>query len=302
MSNREVVPRLFLSGLAGRLNLSSRLTPIHAVRTPTSSENALHALITSKNSLPPMTSDLPQLSDFERARYEWQMWLPQLGEVGQRKLKAASVLVSRIGGVGGTVVMQLAAAGIGKLVLAHGGPIQPSDLNRQLLMTEERLGVLRVDSARQWLKQFNPGVEVVTHAEHINEENVSGLVEQADVIVDAAPRFGERFLLNRESVRQQKPMVECAMYELDAQLTTFVPGQSGCLACLLPESPPHWKREFPVIGAVPGIVGAMAALEVIKLITGLAEPLVGTMLWMNLATMDFQKVPLTRRADCAICG
>lgn len=248
-----------------------------------------------------MSSELPTLTDFERARYEWQMWLPQLGEVGQQKLKAASVLVSRIGGVGGTVVAYLAAAGIGRLVLAHGGPIQPSDLNRQLLMTQERLGTLRVDSARHWLKEFNPAVDVVTLAEHVSPENVQGLVAQADVIVDAAPRFGERFLLNRESVRQRKPMVECAMYELDAQLTTFVPGQTGCLACLVPETPPHWKREFPVIGAVPGIVGAMAALEVIKLITGIAEPLAGTMLWMNLATMDFQKVPLVHRADCEVC-
>lgn len=249
-----------------------------------------------------MTADLPSLTDFERARYEWQMWLPQLAEDGQRKLKAASVLVSRIGGVGGTVVAYLAAAGIGKLVLAHGGRIQPSDLNRQLLMTQERLGMLRVDSARRWLKDFNPQVEVVTLAEHVNAENVEMLVTHADVIVDAAPRFGERFLLNRESVRQRKPMVECAMYELDAQLTTFVPGQTGCLSCLLPESPPHWKREFPVIGAVPAIVGAMAALEVIKLITNIAEPLAGTMLWMNLAAFDFQKVPLKRREDCAVCG
>lgn len=229
------------------------------------------------------------------------MWLPQLGEHGQRQLKAARVLISRIGGVGGTVASYLAAAGVGRLILAHGGEIQPSDLNRQLLMSTPKLGTLRVDAARERLRDLNPQVEIVTLAEHVSESNVTGLVEQADIIVDAAPRFGERFLLNRESVLQRKPMVECAMYELDAQLTTFVPERSGCLSCLVPETPPHWKREFPVIGAVPGIVGAMAALEVIKLITNLGEPLVGTMLWMNLGTMDFQKVPLHRRPDCPIC-
>lgn len=246
--------------------------------------------------------DLPELTADEHARYEWQLWIPGLGEIGQQKLKKASVLISRIGGVGGTVAYYLAAAGIGRLVLAHGGEIHLCDLNRQLLMTTPKLGTSRIDSAKARLNELNPHVDIVTVAEHVSEGNVAKLVAQADVIVDAAPRFSERFLLNRESVVQRKPMVECAMYELDLQLTTFIPGQTGCLSCLIPESPPHWKRDFPVIGAVSGTVAAMAALEVIKLITGLGEPLSGTMLWMNLGTMEFQKVPLARRRDCAVCS
>lgn len=247
-------------------------------------------------------ADLQPLSSEERSRYEWQMWASGFGETGQQRLKAASVVISRIGGIGGTVAYYLAAAGIGRLVLAHGGNVRRDDLNRQLLMTTDAIGRPRVESAARRLYELNPNVNVVTHPENIDESNVSALVAQADVIVDAAPLFSERFLLNRESLRQRKPMVECAMYELDAQLTTFVPGQSACLACLFPENPPHWKREFPVLGAVSGAVATLAAMEVIKLVTGIGETLSGHLLLMNLRTMDFQKLPVARRSDCPECA
>jgi molybdopterin/thiamine biosynthesis adenylyltransferase len=246
--------------------------------------------------------NLPPLTDDERARYEWQMWTPGVGEEGQRTLKAASVLISRIGGVGGMVAYHLAAAGVGRLILAHHGNIRPSDLNRQLLMTTAGLGNARVDSAARRLRELNPHIDIVTVNEHINEANAAALVAQADLIVDAAPRFGERFLMNRESVRQQKPMLECAMYDLEAQLTLFVPGATGCLACLYPDEPPHWKREFPVFGAVAGTIGSLAAVEAIKLLTGIGESLAGKLLCADLATMRFHRVPIARRADCAVCG
>ncbi len=247
-------------------------------------------------------TDLLPLSSEERARYEWQMWASGFGEAGQLRLKAASVLISRIGGIGGTVAYYLAAAGIGRLVLAHGGNVRRDDLNRQLLMTTDAIDRPRVESAARRLYELNPNVDVVTHPENIDDSKVAALVAQADVIVDAAPVFAERFLMNRESLRQRKPMVECAMYDLDAQLTTFVPGQSACLSCLFPEDPPHWKREFPVIGAVAGAVATLAAMEVIKLVTGVGETLTGKLLLMNLRTMDFQKVPVARRPDCAACA
>src|SRR5262249_53691747 len=149
------------------------------------------------SSMPPA---LPPLTDDERAIYEWQMWVPDFGEEGQRKLKSASVLISRVGGVGGTVAYYLAAAGIGRIVLAHAGTIKPSDLNRQILMTYAGLGSLRVESAARRLRELNPRLDVVSLAENIGEENVSKLVGQVDIIVDCAPLFTERFLLNREAV------------------------------------------------------------------------------------------------------
>ena len=246
--------------------------------------------------------NLPELNDAERARYEWQMWTPEVGEEGQRKLKAASVLVSRIGGVGGTAAYYLAAAGIGNLVLAHAGNVKPSDLNRQLLMTTDWLGKPRVESAERRLRELNPNVEVVTINDNLNETNAASIVGQADMIVDAAPLFTERFAMNRAAVEQGKPLIECAMFDLDAQLTTIIPGESPCLRCLYPEDPPHWKREFPVFGAVAGMVGAMAAVEVIKLVTGIGQPLKNWLMCVNLRTMEFRKLPIKRDEQCPVCG
>lgn len=249
-----------------------------------------------------MTDSLPHLDDAERARYEWQMWTPDVGEVGQRKLKNASVLVSRAGGVGGTVAYYLAAAGIGKLVVAHAGNVKPSDLNRQLLMTTDGLGKPRADSIPARLNELNPNVEVVSVPENISPENFDALVQQVDIVVDAAPLFTERFAMNGACVQQNKPLIECAMYDLDAQLTTILPGKTPCLSCLYPEDPPQWKREFPVFGAVSGMIASMAAVEVIKLVTGIGKPLTNQMLWANLRTVDFRKLPISRRPNCEICG
>lgn len=243
-----------------------------------------------------------QLSEAERARYEWQIWTPDVGEQGQQKLKDTSVLVSRLGGVGGTVAYYLAAAGIGKLVLAHAGNVKPSDLNRQLLMTTDWLGKPRIESAERRLRELNPHVELVPVGENLSSDNAAELVGQADIVVDAAPLYEERFAMNAACVQQQKPLVECAMYDLDAQLTTLIPGQTPCLACLYPQSPPNWKREFPVFGAVSGMIASMAVVEVIKLVTGIGEPLTGRMQWINLRTMAFRQLPIARREGCCVCG
>ena len=241
------------------------------------------------------------LTDEEREIYEWQTSVPDFGEGGQERLKGATVLISRIGGLGGVVAYELAAAGVGRLILAHAGDVKPSDLNRQLLMTHEQLGKPRIESAERRLHDLNPRLEIVPVAENISEDNVERLVSEADVVVDCAPLFEERFLMNREAVRQSKPMVECAMYELQAQLTTILPGETPCLACLFPEAPPAWKREFPVFGAVSGTVGCLAAMEAIKLIAGIGEPLSGELLTMDLRTMAFRKHRVSRRAGCAVC-
>ena len=244
----------------------------------------------------------PSLTDVERQVYEWQMWVAGFGEEGQRQLKGASVLISRCGGVGGAVALELAAAGVGKIILAHAGNLKPSDLNRQILMSYDWLGRPRVECAAQRLRALNPRLEVVAVAENICEANVARLVEQADVVADCAPLFEERYLMNREAVRQGKPMVECAMYELEAQITTIVPGRTPCLACVYPEPPTDWRREFPVFGAVSGTVGCLGAMEVIKLLTGLGQPLLGRLLTCDLRTMSFRTVKTNRRPRCAVCG
>jgi len=241
------------------------------------------------------------LTDEERAVYEWQIWVPDFGEGGQEKLKNSSVLISRVGGLGSVVAYELAAAGVGKFVIAHAGNVKPSDLNRQLLMTHDWLGKPRVESAARRLKELNPRLEIVAVNENINEDNIAGLAEQVDLIADCAPLFPERYAMNREAVRQGKPLIECAMYDLEAQITTILPGKTPCLKCLYPQDPPAWKREFPVFGAVSGTVGCLAAMEAIKVLAGFGDPLAGELLTMDLRDMTFRKRAIQRNPDCELC-
>ncbi|MFA6560904.1 MAG: HesA/MoeB/ThiF family protein [Verrucomicrobiia bacterium] len=245
---------------------------------------------------------LPTLTQEECAIYEWQMWVPGLGEEGQRRLKGASVLISRCGGLGGVVASELAAAGVGRLIIAHAGNLKPADLNRQLLQTHDHIGKPRIESIARRLRELNPRLDIVAVGENVTEENAGRLVAQADVVVDAAPLFEERFALNRAAVAQGKPMVECSMYSMEAHVTTILPGRTACLQCLVPEEPADWKRQFPVIGAVSGTAGCVGAVEVVKLLTGIGEPLTGVMLVMDLKTMNFRRVKTARRPDCPVCG
>lgn len=244
----------------------------------------------------------PTLTDHERAVYEWQMWTRDFGEAGQRRLKGATVMISRCGGLGSVVAYELAAAGVGRLVLAHGGAIKPSDLNRQLLMTHDGLGQSRVASAERRLKELNPRLHIESIAENVDPDNADRLVGMADVVVDAAPLFEERYAMNAAAVKQGKPMIEAAMYDTEAQLTTFVPGKTGCLRCLYPETSTTWTRAFPVFGAVSGSVACMAAFEVIKLIGDFGRPLLDELLTMDLRTMTFRKRRIGRDPACDVCG
>lgn len=246
--------------------------------------------------------DHTSLTDDERAIYQWQLWVEGFGVAGQLRLKNATVLVSRIGGVGGTLALYLAAAGVGRLILAHAGDLRLDDLNRQLLMSHAGLGQSRVEQAARRLCDLNPLIEVVPIAENITDANVDNLAKDADVIASCAPLFQERLLLNRAAVAQHKPLVDCAMYELEAQLTTVMPGRGPCLACLYPSEPTAWKRQFPVLGAVAGTVASLGAMEVIKVLSGLGEPLIGKMLICDLADMSFRRMPIRRNEVCPVCG
>ncbi len=242
------------------------------------------------------------LTPEDRARYEWQMWTPGFGEAGQEKLKGASVLISRCGGVGSPAAYELAAAGVGRLIIAHGGNVKPSDLNRQLLMTHDWLGKPRVESAVRRLRELNPTLEVEGVPENINEGNAAELVGRVDLVLDAAPLFEERLLMNREVVAQGKALVECAMYDMDANVTTVIPGRTPCLACLFPEKPPAWKRQFPVFGGVSGTAACIGAIEAIKVLAGFGRPLLGEILLMDLRHMEFRKMKVRRDPDCPVCG
>ncbi len=242
------------------------------------------------------------LNEAERAQYEWQLWVDGFGEEGQRKLKAASVLVSRCGGVGGTAACELAAAGVGRIVLAHGGDLRPSDLNRQILMSHAGLGTSRVQQAAERLRALNPHIRVETVPENLSESNAHRLIADVDLVIDAAPLFEERFAMNRAAVALLKPMVECAMFALEAQCTTILPGTTACLACRVPVRPPDWKRQFPVFGAVAGMIGSLGAMEAIKMLAGFGTPLLDRLFIIDLRSVTSRILSTRRNPGCRECG
>ncbi|MCI0680657.1 MAG: HesA/MoeB/ThiF family protein [Gemmataceae bacterium] len=260
------------------------------------------------------------LTPDDRARYEWQLSAAGFGEEGQARLRSSTVLISRIGGVGGTLAYELAAAGVGKLILAHAGNLRVDDLNRQLLMSDAGVDQSRVEQAARRLRAFNPSIHIETVAENVHEHNVDELVWRADAVASCAPLFAERLLMNRAAVRQGKPLVDCAMYEMEIQLLTVIPGQTPCLACLYPQEPPAWRRRFPVFGAVAGTAGCLGAMEIIKVLSGLDAPVApsagearldepglgealrGRMLIGDLRTLKFRTMQLRRDPKCAVCA
>lgn len=242
------------------------------------------------------------LTDEDRAIYQWQLWMPGFTEAHQERLKGSSVLISRIGGVGGTVALYLAAAGVGRLVLAHAGNLRPDDLNRQLLMSQAGVGQARVEQAAVRLRELNPRLLVETVPQNIGLDNAAALVARVDAVAACAPRFEERLWMNEAAVRARKPLVDAAMYEMDAQLAVVVPGKTACLACLYPEVPTLWERQFPVFGAVAGTIASLAALEIIKVLTGYGTPLGAHLLLADLDRLDFRKVATRRNPTCSICA
>ena len=198
--------------------------------------------------------------------------------------------------------MELAAAGVGRLVLAHGGHLKSGDLNRQILMSHAHLGRLRIESAVERLRAINPRIEITAVPANVCEANVRDLGDAADVVVDCAPLLGGRYLLNRDAVAQLKPMVECAVYAQEIHITTFLPGETPCLRCLYPEPSPTWTRRFPIFGAVSGTAGCLAAMEVIKLVAGFGVLLSGRLLTLDLDTHRVTKLRIRRVPGCLDCG
>lgn len=242
------------------------------------------------------------LSADDTAQHAWQLDVPGFGAAGQLRLKAATVLVSRIGGLGGAVAWDLASAGIGRLILAHAGCPADSDFNRQTLMRYDRRDVLRVDQAAERLREYKPSLQIETVSENMSPANADRWVSQADVVVDCAPMFEERLAMNDAAWKHGKPMVECAMYELQGAVSVLVPGKTPCLRCLVPEPPPHWKRRFPVFGAVAAAVGSLAAIETIKLLGQFGEPLIGKRLQFDLRNQRFHTTQLVVDQACPNCA
>ncbi len=238
---------------------------------------------------------------------EWQRYGRQIGpgvlsEDAQRKLKASAVLVTRAGGMGGPAALCLAMAGVGKIVLAHGGEMIPADLNRQLLGSEASLGKPRAHEFAAYLRSMNRHVEVtpIDH-EPADIAEASALAAQVDLILSCPPTFAERLRLNRAALATHTPLIDAAQWGMMGTLAAVQPGRTACLRCLYPREP-EFEEFFPVVGAISSAIGSLAALEAIKILTDTGQPLWGRLLTIDGFTGYVSTSQLARAADCPDCA
>jgi adenylyltransferase/sulfurtransferase len=251
-----------------------------------------------------MNSEL-QLTPDQVQRYSRHIIMPQVGSRGQRKLMGSKVLIVGAGGLGGPVALYLALAGVGTLGIVDFDTVDLSNLQRQILHTNESVGMPKVVSAVQTLNRYNPDVNVETHEFPITSENAMELVAQYDVIVNGADNFATRYLVNDAAYLNNKPLVDGSILIFDGQVTTYEPGK-GCYRCLFPEPPPPGMvpncAEAGVLGALTGTIGSLQATEVLKVILGVGDPLVGRLLLVDGLGMEFRVVKTRRNPSCALCG
>jgi molybdopterin/thiamine biosynthesis adenylyltransferase/rhodanese-related sulfurtransferase len=247
------------------------------------------------------------LSAEQKERYSRHLLIPEVGSEGQQKLLDAKVLLIGAGGLGSPAVLYLAAAGVGTLGIVDDDEVDLSNLQRQVIHNTERIGMPKVESARQTIEALNPDVEVRPYKTRLDQDNVLDLIREYDVIVDGADNFPTRYLLNDAAVRERKPVVHASILGFDGQLTVFVPYEGPCYRCLYPQPPPADLAPScganGVLGVLPGIMGLLQANEAIKLIIGQGEPLVGRLLLFEALSAQFTQLRVRRDAEgCPVCG
>jgi len=255
---------------------------------------------------PDAAGPLPMLSNEEVARYSRHLIMPEVGMTGQRKLKAASVLLIGTGGLGAPLGMYLAAAGIGRLGLVDFDVVDASNLQRQIIHGTKDVGRPKIASARDRLQDINPHVEIETHETRVTSENALRLFVNYDVIVDGTDNFPTRYLVNDACVLTGKPNVYGSIFRFEGQASVFWAERGPCYRCLYPEPPPPGLvpscAEGGVLGVLPGIIGAIQANEAIKIILGAPDIMVNRLLLFDAWRMRFRELKLRKNPDCPLCG
>ena len=246
------------------------------------------------------------LTPAQQSRYSRHLLIPEVGTAGQVKLLESKVLMIGAGGLGSPAALYLAAAGVGTLGIVDFDVVEASNLQRQVIHSTERLGVKKVDSARQSIEALNPDVKVVAIDEMLLADNVERLIAGYDVILDGTDTFETRYLLNDAAVAAGIPVVHASVFRFEGQLTTFVPYEGPCYRCLYPTPPPPELAPgcsvAGVLGVVPGIMGLLQANEVLKVLLGIGDPLVGRLLLFDALDGAFSEVRLQRDPRCPTCS
>lgn len=247
------------------------------------------------------------LTKLQRERYARHILMPEVGEEGQVKLLDAKVFVVGAGGLGSPCAYYLAAAGIGTLGIIDHDVVDRSNLQRQILHNEERVGHPKVESAKQTLKLLNPDIQIISYNEKLSRDNILNLIKDYDIIVNGCDNFPTRYLVNDACVFTKKPLVDGSIFRFDGQVTVFNSATGGpCYRCLYPEPPPPDMapscQEAGVFGALPGIVGTAQTVEVLKLILGKGQSLNGRLLTFDALAMKFKELKIRRDPSCPVCG
>ena len=247
-----------------------------------------------------------QFTPEQMTRYSRHFLLPEVGEEGQAKLLDAKVLMVGAGGLGSPSAFYLAAAGVGTMGIIDPDVVDLSNLQRQILHTNDRIGQPKTDSAKQTLQALNPDVRIITYQEKLTSENVMEIIKDYDIIVDGCDNFPTRYLVNDACVMVKKPNVHGSIFQFDGQASVFYPGKGPCYRCLYPEPPPPGMApscaEAGVLGVLPGLIGCIQALETIKLILGKGDILVGKLLCFNTLSMEITTLNLKKDPNCPVCG
>lgn len=242
----------------------------------------------------------------QRRRYSRHLLVPEVGEAGQTKLLQSRVLLIGAGGLGSPAAYYLAAAGVGTLGIIDDDVVDDSNLQRQILHNTKRIGQPKVESARETINALNPDIKVIAIQDRLSRENIHDLIAQYDVILDGTDNFPTRYLLNDASIIARKPVVHGSVFRFEGQVTVFQPFAGPCYRCLFPLPPPPELApncaEAGVLGVLPGTIGLLQATEVIKLLLGIGEPLVGRLLTYDALTETFDELRLTRNPHCPACG
>jgi sulfur-carrier protein adenylyltransferase/sulfurtransferase len=250
--------------------------------------------------------DLPALGREEIERYSRHLIMPEVGMVGQRRMKAASVLLVGAGGLGSPLALYLAAAGIGRIGIVDFDVVDVTNLQRQVIHGTSDVGRSKLDSARDRIHEVNPHVEVVGHEVRLTSENAMEILAPYDVVVDGTDNFPTRYLTNDACVLLGKPNVYGSIFRFEGQVSVFDARRGPCYRCLFREPPPPGMvpscAEGGVLGVLPGVIGSLQALETIKLILGKGEPLIGRLLLFDALGMEWRTLTLRRNPDCPVCG
>jgi adenylyltransferase/sulfurtransferase len=247
-----------------------------------------------------------ELRDDQIERYSRQIILKEVGGKGQKKLLSAKVLVIGAGGLGSPCAFYLAGAGIGKIGVVDSDNIELNNLQRQILHTTAEVGTSKAESAKKKMNSLNHDVDVVVYNLRLTSENILDIISEYDIIVDGTDNFPTRYLVNDACVMKNKPLIHAGIFQFDGQAITIVPGKGPCYRCLFSEPPPPGLvpscQEAGILGAVAGILGVIQANEVLKLILGYGEPLIGRLFIFDAQNSTFRTVKVPRDPKCPVCG